>query len=87
MHRDIMAGHNICNVIQGHLLKQERPLYLQPKDENGNYPWMQVASSCAASGSNDQFGQKGVKREAQKGVKREVPEEWTGTSQRRKRIA
>ncbi|KAI8596280.1 hypothetical protein EDD21DRAFT_408500, partial [Dissophora ornata] len=32
MHRDIMAGHNICNAIPGHLLNQQRPLYLQPKD-------------------------------------------------------
>ncbi|KAG0312601.1 hypothetical protein BG000_006183, partial [Podila horticola] len=39
MHRDVMAGHNICNAVQGHLLKQQRPRYLQPKDVNGHYPW------------------------------------------------
>ena len=39
MHRDIMAGHNICNAIQGDLLEQQRPLCLQPKDSDGNYPW------------------------------------------------
>ncbi|KAF9138281.1 hypothetical protein BG015_002437 [Linnemannia schmuckeri] len=36
MHRDIMAGHNICNAIRGHLLDQQRP-----KVTDGNYPWMQ----------------------------------------------
>lgn len=41
MRRDVMAGNNICNAIRGHLLDQQRPLYLQPKDTNGNYPWMQ----------------------------------------------
>ncbi|KAI8601276.1 hypothetical protein EDD21DRAFT_404594, partial [Dissophora ornata] len=44
MHRDIMAGHNMCNAIRGHLLNQQRPLYLQPKDIDGTYPWMQNAS-------------------------------------------
>ncbi|KAG0244112.1 hypothetical protein BG011_003038, partial [Mortierella polycephala] len=41
IHRDIMAGHNMCNAIRGHLLEQQRPLYLQPQDSAGNYPWMQ----------------------------------------------
>jgi hypothetical protein len=40
MHRDVMAGHNICNVVLGHLEHQERPLYLQPKAADGTYPWM-----------------------------------------------
>ncbi|KAI8351750.1 hypothetical protein B0O80DRAFT_500105 [Mortierella sp. GBAus27b] len=44
MHRDVMAGHNICNVVQGHLLEQQRPLYLQPIDKNGFYPWMECRS-------------------------------------------
>ncbi|KAF9431657.1 hypothetical protein BGZ76_011867, partial [Entomortierella beljakovae] len=39
IHRDVMAGHNICNIVRGHLLEQQRPEYLQPVDENGNYPW------------------------------------------------
>jgi hypothetical protein len=39
MHRDVMAGHNMCNIIQGHLLNQKRPHYLQPRDSNGKYPW------------------------------------------------
>ncbi|KAF9158623.1 hypothetical protein BGX20_003309, partial [Mortierella sp. AD010] len=39
MHRDIMAAHNICNVVRGHLFHQRRPPYLQPRDENGGLPW------------------------------------------------
>ncbi|KAF9125979.1 hypothetical protein BGW39_007001, partial [Mortierella sp. 14UC] len=34
MHCDIMAGHNIANTVQGHLLKQERPEYLQSVDSD-----------------------------------------------------
>ncbi|KAF9360179.1 hypothetical protein BGX26_010318 [Mortierella sp. AD094] len=41
MHRDVMAGNNICNVILGHLEKQQRPKYLQPVDKYNNYPWME----------------------------------------------
>lgn len=40
MHRDVMAGHNIANVVLGHLEHQTRPLYLQPKAADGTYPWM-----------------------------------------------
>ena len=40
MHRDIMAGHNICNAIRGHLEEQRRPEYLQPVDKEGRLPWM-----------------------------------------------
>lgn len=29
----------MCNIIQGHLLHQKRPHYLQPYDKNGNYIW------------------------------------------------
>ncbi|KAG9071582.1 hypothetical protein KI688_005795 [Linnemannia hyalina] len=39
MHRDVMAGHNMCNIIQGHLLHHKRPHYLQPYDKNGVYIW------------------------------------------------
>ena len=41
MHRDVMAGHNMCNAILGQLEHQQRPLYLQPVDADGSYPWMQ----------------------------------------------
>ncbi|KAG0221340.1 hypothetical protein BGW41_006850 [Actinomortierella wolfii] len=39
MHRDVMAGHNICNAILGHLEQQQRPHYLQPVTAEGTYPW------------------------------------------------
>ncbi|KAF9574621.1 hypothetical protein EC968_006036 [Mortierella alpina] len=39
IHRDVLGGHNIANVVQGHILQQERPLYLQPVARDGSYPW------------------------------------------------
>ncbi|KAG0273532.1 hypothetical protein BGZ95_010663 [Linnemannia exigua] len=45
MHRDIMAGHNMCDIVMTHLLAQARPLYLQPVDDDGHYPWMEVGES------------------------------------------
>ncbi|KAF9921313.1 hypothetical protein FBU30_008692 [Linnemannia zychae] len=39
MHRDAMAGHNIANVILGHLVEQKRLRYLQPVTVDGKYPW------------------------------------------------
>ncbi|KAF9287977.1 hypothetical protein BGZ68_000999 [Mortierella alpina] len=39
-HRDVMAGNNLCNVIDGHLLKGYRPEYLQPINKDGTLPWM-----------------------------------------------
>jgi hypothetical protein len=44
-----MAGHNIANVIQDYLHHQERPLYLQPVDASGNYPWMKSEQSLSSS--------------------------------------
>ncbi|KAG0031303.1 hypothetical protein BGZ82_007040 [Podila clonocystis] len=41
MHRDVVAGQNICNAVVGHLEHQRRSLYLQPVTANGSYPWMQ----------------------------------------------
>lgn len=41
MHRDELAGHNMCNIIQGHLLDQERPQYLQPVYADGTLVWAQ----------------------------------------------
>ncbi|KAG0247373.1 hypothetical protein DFQ27_002121, partial [Actinomortierella ambigua] len=41
MHRDVMAGHNLCNAMRGHLEKGERPEYLQPVDDDGNFQWKQ----------------------------------------------
>ncbi|KAG0250483.1 hypothetical protein BG011_008318 [Mortierella polycephala] len=44
MHRDVMAGHNICNIVRGYLMHQRRPLYLQPVDAMGNYIWEQPST-------------------------------------------
>ncbi|KAF9089214.1 hypothetical protein BGX27_002542 [Mortierella sp. AM989] len=52
-HRDEMAGHNMVNIVQGHLLHQQRPLYLQPVDENGHYPWMETEIARDAKDSMD----------------------------------
>ncbi|KAF9118288.1 hypothetical protein BGX30_004680 [Mortierella sp. GBA39] len=41
MHRNELAGHNMCNIIQGHLLHQERPQYLQPVYADGTIAWAQ----------------------------------------------
>ncbi|KAG0292157.1 hypothetical protein BGZ96_004453 [Linnemannia gamsii] len=38
-HRDVMAAENMCNIVQGYLVKQERPRYLQPITQDGRYPW------------------------------------------------
>ncbi|KAF9287965.1 hypothetical protein BGZ68_000987 [Mortierella alpina] len=47
LHRDVMAGNNLCNVIDGHLLNGYRPEYLQPRNKDGTLPWMVAASSTS----------------------------------------
>ncbi|KAF9186463.1 hypothetical protein BGZ51_001991, partial [Haplosporangium sp. Z 767] len=37
MHRDVMADHNICDIVRGHLMHQWRSLYLQLADAKSNY--------------------------------------------------
>ncbi|KAG0369561.1 hypothetical protein BGZ54_009622, partial [Gamsiella multidivaricata] len=44
-HRDVMAAQNMSNIVQGHLLEQKRPLYLQPKTADGRYPWIEPSTS------------------------------------------
>ncbi|KAG0295653.1 hypothetical protein BGZ98_001276, partial [Dissophora globulifera] len=46
MHRDTMAAHNMCNSVREHLLHQRRPLYLQPRRQDGTYPWTDGAGSA-----------------------------------------
>ncbi|KAG0292900.1 hypothetical protein BGZ97_005482 [Linnemannia gamsii] len=82
MHRDIMAGHNMCNIIQGHLLHQKRPHYLQPYDKNGNYIWeiednTQSAESLSMSLASN----------VEPGVDRMEPAEEESGPGRRKRAA
>ena len=52
-HRDEMAAHNMVNAAQGHLLLQQRPLYLQEVDENGHYPWMATEMTGDTGDSKD----------------------------------
>lgn len=40
-----MAAENICKIVQGYLCGQGRPLYLQPKNSDGTYPWLETCSS------------------------------------------
>ncbi|CAO3565409.1 unnamed protein product [Mortierella alpina] len=50
-HRDVMAGHNLCNVIDGYLLQGHRPGYLQPINADGTFPWMRPEPSTSDCGS------------------------------------
>lgn len=52
IHHDVMAGHNICNIIQGYLMEQKRPDYLQPVDKDGRRPWQEDLNSAEGAGSN-----------------------------------
>ncbi|KAF9289007.1 hypothetical protein BGZ74_000809 [Mortierella antarctica] len=59
LHRDTMAAHNMCNIVHEHLLHQRRPLYLQPKREDGTYPWMDGAASLDNTATNSNLTSKG----------------------------
>ena len=80
MHRDVMAGHNMANVVRGHLLAQQRPCYLQPRDVDGNYPWEESPHSVSSvsrpfkRGASSSQGVKGAS------VKRKAGD-WTGQDQ------
>ncbi|KAF9923642.1 hypothetical protein BGZ65_008753, partial [Modicella reniformis] len=52
IHRDVMAGHNIANIVRSHLIHQQQLLYLQPKDSQGNYSLMQTATSSSTGRSS-----------------------------------
>jgi hypothetical protein len=63
------------------LLQQQRPLYLQPVDSDGKYPWMQDnRGSKPRRGGSGSGGNKGVKRKA-------VDEETCGSQTKRTAIA
>ncbi|KAF8927327.1 hypothetical protein BGZ58_010477 [Dissophora ornata] len=51
MHRDVMAAENMSNIVRGHLVYQQRPLYLQPRAAGGTYPWMSSESGPTDSTS------------------------------------
>jgi hypothetical protein len=83
MHRDIMAGHNMCNIIQRHLLLQKRPYYLQPYDKNGNYIW-EMKDSAQSVGS---LSVPLASEDLEPGIDRMAPEEEETGPSRRKRAA
>ncbi|KAG0074291.1 hypothetical protein BGZ92_003447 [Podila epicladia] len=51
-HRDVMAAENMSRIMRGYLEKQKRPRYLQPRTEDGRYPWEEDASMAATSSSS-----------------------------------
>jgi len=76
MDRDVLAGHNMCNIMQGHLLDPERPHYLQPVYADGTLVWTQTKDvkdqdllessipSTAKDASEDEPGDSSQKRRA-----------------------
>ncbi|KAG0377717.1 hypothetical protein BGX24_005552, partial [Mortierella sp. AD032] len=42
--RDVMASNNMNAAVRSHLADQQRPLYLQPKRQNGTYAWTGVVA-------------------------------------------
>ncbi|KAG0262509.1 hypothetical protein BG011_010092 [Mortierella polycephala] len=45
MHRDVMAGHNICNAVRSHPVDQQRPLYIFNRSI-----WMGITLGCKMQG-------------------------------------
>ncbi|KAF9274645.1 hypothetical protein BGZ74_004285 [Mortierella antarctica] len=85
IHRDVMAGHNMCNVIQGHLLHQQRPHYLQPFDKDGKHIWQleersQSVDSMVARSDVKDVEQPGIEQMA-------LEEEETGPGRRKRPAA
>ncbi|KAF9354759.1 hypothetical protein BGX34_010837, partial [Mortierella sp. NVP85] len=56
-HRDVLAGHNMARIAQSYLIRQKRPLYLQPVDQNGNYPWETGPSGNSHQADSDSDAQ------------------------------
>ncbi|OAQ26935.1 hypothetical protein K457DRAFT_21758, partial [Linnemannia elongata AG-77] len=50
LQRDVMASENMNNAIKGHLIHQQRPHYLQPRRQDGSYPWMDAAAGDGSGG-------------------------------------
>jgi hypothetical protein len=44
-----MAAENMANIIQGYLIDQQRPDYLQPIAPDGTMPWKQEPSSGSST--------------------------------------
>ncbi|KAG0064302.1 hypothetical protein BGZ92_005802 [Podila epicladia] len=64
IHYDSMAGRNMVNVLHSYVERQERPDYLHPVDEDGNYPWKEsykheaqsMSTSSASKGAGSKSG-------------------------------
>ncbi|KAG0200251.1 hypothetical protein BGX33_011132 [Mortierella sp. NVP41] len=52
-HRDVMAAHNMYRIVHGYLVDQKRPLYLQPRLQDGTYLW---ATSAGVGASTNIIG-------------------------------
>ncbi|KAG9067159.1 hypothetical protein KI688_011940 [Linnemannia hyalina] len=59
MQRDLMAAFDMYNLVQNYFLHQQHPLYLQPVDEDGHYPWMEEDSNPTSPADD-----RALKREA-----------------------
>lgn len=80
MHQDVMAAHNICNILRGHVENQERPDYLQPMDENGGFVWKKgykheaKPQSAVTGGSSKRASPGASRKRAASGSKRKAEE-------------
>ncbi|KAF9928552.1 hypothetical protein FBU30_002290 [Linnemannia zychae] len=62
IHRDIAAAQNMCNILRSHVENQERPNYLHPVDEFGNFPWKEKDDKRTAKGKRNIEGANEMKR-------------------------
>ncbi|KAG0074082.1 hypothetical protein BGZ90_011042, partial [Linnemannia elongata] len=51
--RDVMASMNMNNAIKDHLIQQQRPLYLQPRRQDGSYPWIDASGGGNGVGGGE----------------------------------
>ena len=47
---------NMNNAIKDHLIQQQRPLYLQPRRQDGSYPWMDASGGGNGGGGGEAGG-------------------------------
>ncbi|KAF9131271.1 hypothetical protein BGX30_013177 [Mortierella sp. GBA39] len=83
MHRDVMAGHNMCNAVKTHLLMQTRQLYLQPVDDEGHYPCMEDGESNRIDpGSSSTL----LKDKAKKPAKKSQDRSWSSSKSQQAQV-
>ncbi|KAG9062895.1 hypothetical protein KI688_005202 [Linnemannia hyalina] len=51
-----MASENMKDAIKDQLIYQQRPLYLQPRRQDGYYPWVDVADGGGSGGGGGEAG-------------------------------